>query len=237
MRIDKIKTIAFDADDTLWANEHIFQTARKKSWELIKEYSNEDEWKEKTFSTEIGNLSLYGYGSKSYILSLIEAAISVSEGMISVEKINQMLTIGKEMIAAKVSLLAEVIATLETLSKHYDLMIITKGDLKEQEKKIEESGIKHFFSKVEIVSEKNEEVYKHILAKHCIKPEEFAMVGNSLKSDVLPISKIGGTGIHIPYHVTWEWEVPKNDFSDIQYISMKNMEELCKHFTCEVKAS
>ncbi|MFA8299965.1 MAG: HAD family hydrolase [Hyphomicrobiales bacterium] len=223
MELNRIKTVAFDADDTLWANEHIFQEARENSYALVKDFVSREDWAKATFDMEIHNLSLYGYGVKSYVLSLIEAALKISGGKIPQYLIGKMLEIGKDMLNHPVKLLPDVKETLETLSGNYKLFMITKGELLEQEGKIKRSGVAELFSNIEIVSEKDEKTYSNLLDKYAIPRNEFMMVGNSLKSDVLPVCKIGGHGIHIPYHVTWEWEVPKNREEEVSYIELERI--------------
>ena len=213
-----ITTIAFDADDTLWVNEPIYTKTQEKCKSIIASFVDPEVLEEKLYQTEIKNLRLFGYGIKGFMLSMIETAIELSEGKITGEEIQQIIDLGKDMIEHPVNVLPNVKESLEQLHHEFELMIITKGDLFDQESKIARSGLAHYFSKVEIVSEKDELTYKNVLTKHHIDIQEFIMIGNSLKSDVLPIFNLGGTAIHIPFHTTWQHEtVEAHQFNGIEY--------------------
>ena len=200
------QVIALDADDTLWHNETLFSITQEKFRNLLLPY-HEAEWIDrKLFETEKANLELFGYGIKGFTLSMIETAIELTEGRISGAEIENLIAAGKEMLQAPVEPLPEVAETLSELSARYPLMLITKGDLFDQESKLARSGLEGYFTHVEIVSEKNPDVYRTLLRKHRIAPEQFLMVGNSLKSDILPVIDIGGAAVHIPYHTTWIME-------------------------------
>lgn len=204
--MNNLKVIAFDADDTLWANEPIFQRTEEQWKELLSAYVSPSNLSEKLYKTEKKNLKLFGYGIKGFTLSLIETAIELSDRQVSSEDIRQIIDLGKEMIRHPVELLPGVEETVAALKEDYTLMILTKGDLFDQESKIARSGLDPHFDFVEIVSEKNESAYNEILAHYGIDPAEFLMVGNSLKSDVRPVKEIDAHAIHIPYHVTWSHE-------------------------------
>lgn len=201
-----IKVIAFDADDTLWVNEPIFREAEEQCKEILQEYIAPSELVEKLYKTEMKNLKLFGYGIKGFMLSLIETAIELSDNNVSGAEIQRIIELGKDMIQHPVELLEGVEDTLLTLKEEFILMILTKGDLFDQESKIARSGLDPHFEHIEIVSEKKEGVYKEILNHYSFAPAEFLMVGNSLKSDVLPVSNIGGHAVHIPFHITWGHE-------------------------------
>jgi putative hydrolase of the HAD superfamily len=203
---ENIKVIAFDADDTLWANEPIFQRAEEQCKQILEEYVDPKELSEKLYQTEMKNLQLFGYGIKGFMLSLIETAVELSCNKVNGEEVQQIIDLGKEMIQHPVELLEGVEETVENLKEEYTLMILTKGDLFDQESKIARSGLDPHFDYVEIVSEKDESAYTEILSRYEIAPSEFLMVGNSLKSDVLPVEEIGAHAIHIPFHVTWNHE-------------------------------
>lgn len=205
--MDQIKLIAFDADDTLWINEYHYRNAELRFCEMMKKYTSEDEANELLLKREKMNLPLLGYGSKPFIISLIETGIEISNGTISNEEILKLIEIGKETIGRPIELLPEVEEVLSQLSGKYPLILATKGDLKEQESKIERSGLERYFLAVEILSEKNRESYSRIIRKHSIKPENFLMVGNSFKSDILPVLEIGGNAIYIPSDIIWAHEV------------------------------
>lgn len=205
--MDQIKLIAFDADDTLWINEYHYRNAELRFCEMMKKYTSEDEANELLLKREKMNLPLLGYGSKPFIISLIETGIEISNGTISNDEILKLIEIGKETIGRPIELLPEVEEVLSQLSGKYPLILATKGDLKEQESKIERSGLERYFLAVEILSEKNRESYSRIIRKHSIKPENFLMVGNSFKSDILPVLEIGGNAIYIPSDIIWAHEV------------------------------
>lgn len=201
-----IKVIAFDADDTLFINEPYFEEAEKKFCVLLQDYLSHHGLSQELFRTQINNLPLYGYGIKGYILSMIEAAIAVSNGTISVGFIKKITEFGKELIEKPIELLDGVEETLAALHGKYKLVVATKGDLKDQQRKLHKSGLGHYFHHIEVMDDKQEVNYQKLLKRLEIQPSEFLMVGNSLKSDVLPVLEIGGHAIHIPFHTTWAHE-------------------------------
>lgn len=205
--MEEIKLIAFDADDTLWINEYHYRNAEIRFCEMMKRYADEETANSMLLQREKMNLPLLGYGSKPFIISLIETGIELSRGNISNDEILRLIEIGKETIGRPIELLPEVEDVLSHLSTKYPLILATKGDLKEQESKIERSGLERYFSDVEILSEKNRESYNRIINKHSIEPENFLMVGNSFKSDILPVLEIGGNAIYIPSEIIWAHEV------------------------------
>ncbi|MBS1248560.1 MAG: hypothetical protein MAG431_00112 [Chloroflexi bacterium] len=205
--------IAFDADDTLWENERLYHRGRERFHAILAKYKIAADIDPLLDETEIHNLRYYGYGVMSFILSLIETAIQATGGKISAEDVQALLELGKEMLTAKVSLLDGVHETLAKLSESHPLMLITKGDLFHQRRKVEASGLGSYFQAIEIVSEKKPQDYAEILARHKIDAEKFLMVGNSLRSDIRPILELGGWAIHIPNHLNWaheEAEIPEN---------------------------
>ncbi len=201
-----VEVIAFDADDTLWVNETIFIKTRENLEEIIAHYVDPKDLEQKLYDTEIKNLRLFGYGIKGFMLSMIESVIELTDGRISGKEINQVIELGKEMLEFPVEVLKGVESTLEILKDDFRLMLITKGDLFDQESKIARSGLADYFDSVEIVSEKNEDAYKKVLERNNVVSDQFLMVGNSPKSDILPVCKIGGRAIHIPFHTTWKHE-------------------------------
>jgi putative hydrolase of the HAD superfamily len=201
-----IDVIAFDADDTLWHNETLFTVTQERFRDLLTPYQSTEFIDRTLFATEMRNLSHFGYGIKGFTLSMIETAIELTEGRIAGAEIGRILELGREMLRAPVELLEGVAETVAELSQEYDLMVITKGDLFDQESKLARSGLGAYFSRIEIVSEKNRATYETIVRKHGIAPERFLMVGNSIKSDILPVVAIGARAVHIPYHITWEHE-------------------------------
>jgi putative hydrolase of the HAD superfamily len=200
------KVIAFDADDTLFVNEPYFQETEQKFCTLMQDYLSHQGLSQELFKTEIANLDLYGYGIKGYILSMIEAAMKISNNTISLEIIEKIIQYGKELLEKPIELLDGVEETLKALSGKYKLIVATKGDLKDQQSKLHRSGLSHYFHHIEVMSDKQEINYTHLLKRLEINPEEFFMIGNSLKSDVLPVLAIGGYAVHIPFHTTWEHE-------------------------------
>lgn len=202
-----VKVIAFDADDTLWINEYHYRKAEERFGRLMERYTTSEEANDILLRREKMNLPLLGYGSKPFIISLIESGIEISRGTLSNDQILELIQIGKETIGQPMELIPEVTDVLEYLSGKFPLILATKGDLKEQESKIERSGLERYFLAVEILSEKNRESYSRIIRKHSIKPENFLMVGNSFKSDILPVLEIGGNAIYIPSDIIWAHEV------------------------------
>ncbi len=198
--------IGFDADDTLWHNETIFETVHERHRALLARYHKAATVDQTLFATEMRNLELYGYGVKGFTLSAIETAIELTGGKISADEIKQLIKLGREMLAHPVELLEGVTETLVTISQEYRLLLITKGDLRDQERKLAKSGLTSHFRHVEIVSEKDEGTYASILRRHAIPAGQFLMVGNSLKSDIMPVLALGGAGAHVPYHLTWAAE-------------------------------
>jgi len=203
---NKFKVIGFDADDTLWANEPFYQDVEKEFCQIMKPYLTEKETSEELFKTEMQNLENYGYGAKGFLLAMIETALRATEGKITSAEINQILDIGKTLLTMPIQLLEGVENVLQKLQGSYKLILITKGDLLDQERKLEKSGLIDYFHHIEIMSDKHENNYKKLLARLDIKPEEFLMVGNSIKSDILPVINIGAKAVHVPFEVTWQHE-------------------------------
>ncbi|MEK7833008.1 MAG: HAD family hydrolase [Acidobacteriota bacterium] len=219
--------IAFDADDTLWHNENIYRDTQSRVIEILAQY-HDAEWIERQmYETEVRNLQHYGYGFKGFTLSMIETAIELTEGRISGAEIGQMIEVTREMVRAPVVLLPGVEETITKLSAHHDLMLITKGELFEQEAKIIRSGLAERFSKIEIVRTKTPETYRNLTVKHKLDPRRFLMVGNSMRSDILPVLEIGGQAVHIPYVTTWEHEiVPEEELAGKEFMQLSHIGEL-----------
>ena len=207
MKNDKINLVAFDADDTLWAHESIFHEAQLKFKSSLEKYSSKEITMEKLNEYERKNLQYFGYGVKGFMLSMIETAIELTQGKIPAKEIQQIIDLGRWMLNHPVQVLDNVEFTLKQLRKAgYTLIIITKGDLFDQETKIARSGLAGLFDAIEIVSEKKADTYQSIFGKHQFQASETVMVGNSIKSDILPVLEIGGHAIHIPFHITWVLE-------------------------------
>lgn len=201
-----IRVIAFDADDTLWVNEPYFREAEEKFCELVKDYMPQEEANQELFKTEINNLPLYGYGVKGFTLSMIEAIMNITDNKGSLHLVEGALAIGREILGKPVVLLENVEETLKSLNGDYRLVMATKGDLLDQERKLLKSGLAKHFHHIEIMSNKNKEDFQKLINHLDCAPHEFLMVGNSLKSDILPVLHAGGTAVHVPYHITWEHE-------------------------------
>lgn len=202
-----IDLIALDADDTLWHNETLYSQAQERLAGLLAPYLDGDQVVKELFETEMGNLAYFGYGIKSFALSMIETAIRVSGGQIGAPDIQHIVNLAKEMQQAPVQLLEHVKDVIPRLAASHSLILITKGDLFDQEAKLARSGLASYFDDVQIVSEKTPEVYRALLRGHGIEPQRFLMVGNSLRSDILPVVRLGAHAVHIPYHLTWAHEV------------------------------
>ena len=215
--------IGFDADDTLWENEVFFHQAQMKFVELHPHIKDPEEV---IFQIEKKNIKFYGYGIKGFILSLLEASVRFSNNKTDFQNIDKIIKIGKDMLAQPIQLLPNVKDTLRHLSEHYTLIMITKGDLLDQQRKVKESGLLKYFSLIEIVSEKDEQTYLEILQKNNIFPKDFLMIGNSLKSDILPVTKIGGTGIYIPHKFTWRHEEIDSTYDLESFVKLKTISAL-----------
>lgn len=201
-----LKVIAFDADDTLFVNEPYFQETEQKFCTLMSDYLSEQGLSQELFKTQVDNLHLYGYGIKGYTLSMIEAAMKISNNTLSVELIAKIIDLGKELLQKPIELLDGVEETLKVLQGKYKLIVATKGDLKDQQRKLHDSGLGIYFHHIEVMADKQEVNYEKLLKRLEIESKEFFMIGNSLKSDVLPVLGIGGYAVHVPYHTTWEHE-------------------------------
>ncbi len=201
-----IRIIGFDADDTLWRNEDIFERAHVRYRELLARYHPAEEVDRVLYATEMKNLPVYGYGVKGFTLSCVETAIALTSGKVTAGEIDAILAAGREMLAHPVELLEGVADVVPALARDFRLLLITKGDLHHQERKVTESGLAAHFHAIEILSEKDGPAYERVLRRHGVAWGEFAMVGNSLKSDILPVLELGGAGVHVPYHLTWQHE-------------------------------
>ena len=221
------KTIAFDADDTLWHNEPYFDEAQAKFCELFQDFASKQEILQLILNHQVTNLPLYGFGIKAFTLSMIEAALELTNHKINGTVIEKIIAIGKDLLQKPVELLPNVTEVLEELKGKYKLVVATKGDLKDQHRKLHDSGLGTYFHHIEVMSDKTDLDYTKMLNRLDCLPENFIMIGNSLKSDVLPVLNIGGIGIHIPYHTTWEYE--KIDF-EIQHDNFKSITNLTELF-------
>lgn len=219
--------IAFDADDTLWHNETIFHAAHEEFRRLLSRYHDSDWIDKRLYMTEEKNLSHFGYGIKGFTLSMIETAIELTEGRISGTEVKTIIDLGKGMLGRPIELLDGVEETVKQLADFYPLVLITKGDLFDQESKLARSGLGEYFSFVEIVSEKNVDTYRTVMTRLQVEPERFLMVGNSVRSDVLPVLEAGGKAVYIAYPLTWAHEVvPENDLAGKQFVRLERISDL-----------
>jgi putative hydrolase of the HAD superfamily len=220
-------TIGFDADDTLWHNEQLFALTQGKFRELLSPYGDAEWIDKQLFVTETRNLEHFGYGIKGFTLSMIETAVELTGGRIGGNEIAQIVEWGRTMLSSPVELLPEVERVVAMLGERYPLLLITKGDLFDQESKLARSGLGGYFRHVEIVREKDASIYSTILNKHGVAPDYFLMVGNSVRSDILPVLTIGGKAAHIPYAITWAHEaatLPEGDLGN--YFHLESMAAL-----------
>lgn len=198
--------IAFDADDTLWYNERLYVRAQAQLKGLLAPYVAEDLTEARLYQTEMSNLEHFGYGIKAFALSMIETAIDLSGGRISARDIQQIIQAAREMILADVELIEHAAESLARLAPNRSLMLITKGDLRDQEAKLSRSGLTDYFQYVEIVSDKTAQTYRSILERHAVPPDRFLMVGNSLRSDIQPVLELGAHAAYVPQELTWVHE-------------------------------
>ena len=224
---NNIKVIAFDADDTLWVNETYFRDAEHQFAKLLAKYETENKIDQELFKKEIKNLAYYGYGVKGFILSMVECALELSNYNVNQKTIAAILNIGKEMLDKPIELLDGVEEVLQSLQGKYKLIVATKGDLLDQERKLEKSNLLKYFHHIEVMSDKKAKDYKKLIKHLDIKPSEFLMIGNSLKSDVLPLVALGASAIHVPFHTTWvHEEVSDQEKSDSDYTTVANIKDI-----------
>ena len=221
-----IKVIAFDADDTLFINEPYFEETEKKFCGIMEAYLSYQSLSQELFDTQIANLPIYGYGIKGYTLSMVETAMKVSNNTVSIKCIEKIIELGKELTQKPIVLLDGVEETLQSLKGKYKLVVATKGDLKDQQRKLHDSGLGHYFHHIEVMSNKKESDYLKLLQRLEIEPNEFYMIGNSLKSDVLPVLEIGGHACHVPYHTTWAHEMVEHNVVHENFNEIENIKEI-----------
>ena len=228
---NNIKVIAFDADDTLWVNETYFREAENKFANLLAKYETKNKIDQELFKAEIRNLHHYGYGIKGFILSMIECALELSNYQINPKTIETILNIGKDMLDKPIDLLDGIEEVLQSLQGNYKLIVATKGDLLDQERKLEKSNLLKYFHHIEVMSDKKEKDYVKLLKHLDIDASEFLMIGNSLKSDVLPLVNMGADAIHVPFHTTWvHEEVSNEESSKSSYKTVSNIKDVLTLF-------
>ncbi|RSK37095.1 HAD family hydrolase [Hymenobacter metallilatus] len=222
------RLIAFDADDTLWPNQPHFDRAEERLYELLSHYGTADELSGQFFEVQRENMPLFGYGAKSFMLSMIETVIRLTNGQVSGQEIQHILDYGKRLLDYPIELLPHVPEVLAAVqAQGIPLMLLTKGDLFDQESKLARSGLGDLFEHVEIVSEKNEATYRRLLTRYGVAAEEFVMIGNSLKSDVLPVARLGGRAVYVPYYTTWVMErVSEADVAGVSFQEVASLAEV-----------
>lgn len=219
-----ITTVGLDADDTLWHSEGDFEVSQTMFRELVAPFADPGiDLDQRLIETERRNLEYFGFGVKGFVISMIETAIEVTDGRVTAREIHALIERGKAMIDHPVELLEGVADTVFELSHQYRLVLVTKGDLMHQEQKVARSGLADLFTYIEIVSEKDSATYQRVLHRHGIAPAEFVMVGNSVRSDVLPVLAIGGRAVHVPYELTWAHEVAEHDGSVPTLASIRDL--------------
>lgn len=221
-----LTTIGFDADDTLWQNENFFRLTQDRFTELLQDYADADHLHDRLLAAERRNLGHYGFGVKGFTLSMIETAIEITEGRVPSPVIAEIMAAGREMLEHPVELLPHVFATVKTLAASHRAVLITKGDLLDQERKLAQSGLGDLFHGVEIVSDKTAKSYAAIFARHGTGADQALMVGNSLKSDVLPALQAGSWGVHIPHGLTWELEHAEAPKDHPRFFSLTTLADL-----------
>ncbi len=225
MRKD-IEVIAFDADDTLWINEPKFRETEEKFCQLLKDHLPAETVSAELYKTETANMALYGYGAKAFVLSMIETLLRITDHRTGAELVQKVIAMGKELLQQPVEVLDGVKEVLIQLNGNYRLVVATKGDLLDQERKLLHSGLEEHFHHIEIMSDKQTDNYRKLLKNIGCQPEHFLMVGNSLKSDVLPVLELGGYAVHIPFHVTWAFEEVENTIDSPRFLEAKHISEL-----------
>lgn len=228
----QIKVIAFDADDTLWVNETYFREVEDEFAKLLIDYETENKIGQELFKVEMDNLRLYGFGVKSFMLSMIEAALKISNHTLDQKVLSRMLELGKQMLEKPIELLPDVERTLKTLKDDYKLILATKGDLLDQERKLEKSGLGRYFNQIEILSDKQVTNYRNLIHQLEVDPSEFLMIGNSLKSDVLPLLDLGAKAIHIPFHTTWAHELVDVKETKRPYDTVSRLKSVLPFLVC-----
>jgi putative hydrolase of the HAD superfamily len=221
-----ITTVGLDADDTLWHNETIFRLTHDRFVSLLADHADRDTLEARLAETEKRNLRLYGYGVKGFTLSMIETAMELTGGEAPASVVREILAAGREMLAHPVETLPGVDEALAALSERYRLVLITKGDLLDQERKLAASGLGDLFAAVEIVSEKDRGTYDRIFARHGTGADEAVMAGNSMKSDVLPALEAGAFAVHIPYVITWAHELADAPENHARFGALENIAAL-----------
>ncbi|MGV8940615.1 MAG: HAD family hydrolase [Lysobacter sp.] len=212
----KIRMVGFDADDTLWRSQDYFDAAQKEFELILGAWIDLDETtlQARLYQVESGNIGIFGYGVKGMVLSMLEAAVELTDARISAADLHRIVGLGKQLLRHPVELLPGIREAVEAVARDHDIVMITKGDLFHQEAKVRQCGLAELFRRIEIVSEKDTATYARLLAEFDLQPQNFMMIGNSLRSDIVPMLELGGWCIHVPYHTTWAHEVAQVDVAD-----------------------
>ena len=226
MSLNNIKVIGFDADDTLWSNEPYFREAEEKFCDIMESYMPRHSAHRELYATEIENLEIYGYGIKAFMLSMVETVIKIGGNTLPMDIISKIVSIGRSQLNQPVILLEGVEEVLQILKNKYKLVVVTKGDLLDQERKLDKSGLAGVFHHIEIVSEKRNSDYQKLLKHLDILPQEFLMIGNSLKSDILPVLELDSYGVHVPFHTTWEHEKVDVIITNPKFYQVEHINEI-----------
>ena len=209
-----IRVVGFDGDDTLWKSEDYYRDAQAHFERLLSGYVDLDDVHARLYAVEKRNLALFGYGVKGMVLSMLEAAFDITGGTIRSEDMHRIVQMGKDLLRHPVEQLPGIREAVAAIAAEHEVVLITKGDLFHQEAKVRDSGLSDLFGRIEIVSEKDAQTYARVLREFDIAPAQFAMVGNSLRSDIAPVVALGGWGVHMPYHVTWAHEEEAGPIAD-----------------------
>ena len=222
----KLTTIGFDADDTLWHNERFYRMTQERFAELLADFTEADHLHDRLLAAEMRNLGQYGFGIKGFVLSMIETAIEVTEGRVPGDVIGRIIEAGQEMLRHPIELLPHAGDTIETLAAGHRIVLITKGDLLDQERKLAQSGLGEMFDAVEIVSDKTPATYEQAFAHAGSDPTRAMMVGNSIRSDVVPALEAGAWGVHVPHGLTWEYERAEPPITQARFRAIEDLGDL-----------
>jgi putative hydrolase of the HAD superfamily len=223
LAVRNITVIAFDADDTLWVNEPYFQETERKFCALLEDYLPHHTISQELYKTEVQNMALYGFGVKAFMLSMVETAIRISGGTLPNEILDKVIQYGKEHLEKPIEMLDDVEHVLKSLNGKYRIVLATKGDILDQERKLKKSQLERYFHHTEIMSDKQEADYLKLIRHLDITPDQFLMIGNSIKSDVLPVLAIGGHAIHVPFHTTWVHEQVDPKITHPQFLQVETL--------------
>ncbi|MEM6878606.1 MAG: HAD family hydrolase [Bacteroidota bacterium] len=227
--MSKPSIIALDADDTLWVNEPFFRETEDKFCGLLEDFMPHHSISQELYKIEMQNMELYGYGIKAFMLSMVETVYKVTDHKASLDLVSRVIELGKDMLAKPVELLPGVEEVLKQLQGKYRLVLATKGDLLDQERKLIKSGLAKYFHHIEVMSNKKQEDYQRLFGRLDCRADQFLMVGNSIKSDVLPVLELGGQAVHIPFHTTWVHEEVKKPIQRSDYVRLSAISELIDH--------